>query len=64
MMQPIEKTRLLSFLDMTQIFRNTSDIIYIDSCCHYNKKGNLILINKILSKIEADLEKDRKQLIN
>ena len=41
------------FYDLSMIFKNTRESLYIDNCCHFNNKGNLILAEK-LAKIVRD----------
>lgn len=45
----------VNFIDATPIFNDIDIIIYADSCCHYNDKGNRILINRIVREIGHSL---------
>jgi hypothetical protein len=42
----------LPFFDLTNVYKNTKGTVYIDSCCHVNDFGNVVIINKILDTIE------------
>lgn len=37
----------IAFLDATMIFQNVTDDVYFDTCCHFNKRGNDILLDAI-----------------
>jgi hypothetical protein len=39
------------FNDLTMLFKNINDDIYIDDCCHYNNKGFQLITNKIVNSI-------------
>ncbi len=41
----------VNFFSATNIFDDTSEIVYADSCCHYNDLGNQILAHFIAKKI-------------
>jgi len=41
----------IKFVDLTQVFGQNKDIIYVDSCCHYNLEGNAILARQIAETI-------------
>jgi len=54
------------YLDATQVFDETTDTIYCDSCCHYNVYGNSILESAILNKLQNEtysIKSDKKQNI-
>lgn len=37
--------------DLTEIFRETADTVYIDRCCHVNDLGNEIMAKAVVSRI-------------
>lgn len=41
----------VNFYDLTYLFKNTLDTIYIDVCCHYNQDGNDMLAKEIAKQI-------------
>lgn len=45
----------IAFLDLTQLFHDTTEPIYADSCCHYNKKGTDMVIGELSRRIAHDL---------
>ncbi|MCT7983285.1 hypothetical protein NG796_08265 [Laspinema sp. A4] len=45
------KTENIPVFNATQIFDNVNDIVYIDSCCHYNKAGNQVFATYIADSI-------------
>jgi len=52
----IEKGNILQkknvkFFNATQLFSNVAETIYSDNCCHYNKKGNMMLAEYIIQQI-------------
>jgi hypothetical protein len=47
----------VKFIDLTMIFQNVSDQLYIDTCCHFNLTGNQILGKRIGELIRADITK-------
>jgi hypothetical protein len=48
----LELTRSgVDFLDLTLVFANTREPIYIDDCCHYNPQGNRMLANAIADRL-------------
>jgi hypothetical protein len=48
----------VNVLNAVNVFDNTKDIVYVDSCCHYNETGEVIFSDYIGSSI---LEKLRKE---
>ncbi|NDY56808.1 hypothetical protein G3N56_08635 [Desulfovibrio sulfodismutans] len=38
----------IPFLDATMIFQNVTEDVYFDTCCHFNKLGNDILLDAIM----------------
>ena len=45
----------VNFHDLTMIFANKVEPIYIDTCCHFNKTGNEILGTVIGQAIIQDI---------
>ncbi len=57
----IENGRRLSeegmdFIDMTQVFNDVAESIYIDNCCHVNDEGDAIMAAFIGKTIVRELE--------
>jgi hypothetical protein len=46
----------VQFHDMTMLFAEISDPIYVDLCCHYNKRGNALLAQAVAREIVAAWE--------
>lgn len=44
--------------DLTQIFRDTRDTVYIDDCCHMNAEGYRIMITAIVQTIRENFAGD------
>ena len=42
------------FTDLTSIYRNESQTIYIDNCCHVNELGNHLMVERIFEVIRDD----------
>jgi len=42
----IEKAGV-AFLDATMVFKNVTEDVYFDTCCHFNKRGSDILLDAI-----------------
>ncbi|GJL83392.1 MAG: hypothetical protein DHS20C01_30260 [marine bacterium B5-7] len=38
----------VKFLDLTDIFKNNEDLLYIDACCHLNSEGYEIVIDRMI----------------
>ncbi len=38
----------VSFFDATMIFQNVTEDLYFDTCCHFNQKGNDILLDAVM----------------
>jgi hypothetical protein len=47
----------LDLIDLTQIFKNESETVYTDECCHLNEKGYQILTNEIIKVLFKSPEK-------
>ncbi len=41
----------VAFFDLTEIFSNHPEQIYVDSCCHVNSSGNQIMAHAISQRI-------------
>jgi hypothetical protein len=56
----IERGRQLAdqgtpFYDLTRLFIDIPEIIYRDSCCHYNETGNALLAEAIANRIKESI---------
>lgn len=53
LLQTVEtlKTEKFPIFNGTKIFDNVNEIVYIDSCCHYNKTGNEVFATYIADSI-------------
>ena len=49
------------FHDLTEVYRDHSEPVYEDSCCHVNERGYAIVAQAIASRIVADLGAARVQ---
>jgi hypothetical protein len=47
----------VDFHDLTRLFAAFADPIYIDSCCHYNQKGNDLLAEAVAEALLSNLER-------
>ncbi len=45
----------LNVISLLSIFQNESETIYVDSCCHMNKKGNQMILEAMAEEIEKSL---------
>jgi hypothetical protein len=54
----------LNFYDLTMIFSDIVEPIYVDTCCHFNKEGNEILGTFIGQAIVQDIEKENADKSN
>ena len=41
----------VNFTDLTLLFADVEEPLYIDDCCHFNEKGNEIMGRRIASRI-------------
>jgi hypothetical protein len=39
----------VDFLDATMVFQNVREDLYFDTCCHFNKQGNDILLDAVMA---------------
>ncbi len=53
LLQTVEKlkTENIPIFNATQIFDDVNEIVYIDSCCHYNKAGNQVFATYIADSV-------------
>lgn len=49
----------VAFFDLTDVFANHSEQIYIDGCCHINHEGNQIMARAICQRIRDQLARVR-----
>ncbi|MEG3878815.1 hypothetical protein QT972_15660 [Microcoleus sp. herbarium7] len=49
----------INILNGVKVFDKTKEAVYVDSCCHYNKAGEVIFSNYVGSSILESLRKDR-----
>ena len=48
------RTEGLPVYDLTGIFRDNTETVYEDACCHLNELGNQIMAEEILGIIQRD----------
>ncbi|MGK0156764.1 MAG: hypothetical protein ACI9SE_003736, partial [Neolewinella sp.] len=48
----------IDFTDLTMVYRDHQEPLYVDKCCHVGKRGNEILATSIASHIRAKLDLD------
>ena len=48
----------INILNGVKVFDKTKDVVYVDSCCHYNQSGQEIFSNYVGSSIVEALRKD------
>jgi hypothetical protein len=48
----------VSFTDLSMVFADVPDTLYIDDCCHFNQLGNEIMAEAIADAIVAQLEEE------
>ena len=51
----------INILNGVKVFDKTKDVVYVDSCCHYNKTGEVIFSNYVGSSIVEALRKDERE---
>ena len=44
----------IEFHDLTRIFVDRQEPIYVDVCCHYNRAGNVVLARSIVEQLRID----------
>ena len=42
-----ETEKPFQFVDLSNIFSEIEDTLYIDNCCHFNAKGYVLIVNEI-----------------
>ncbi len=52
------KRENIPIFNATEIFDNVNEIVYIDSCCHYNQAGNQVFANYIADSIVGFLNQN------
>lgn len=45
----------VKFLDLSEIFLDRTDTLYVDTCCHFNRAGNEMLAREIALAVAGDL---------
>jgi len=48
----------INILNGVKVFDKTKDIVYVDSCCHYNQAGEVVFSNYVGSSLLKSLQKD------
>ena len=43
----------MNFADLTQIFADRRESLYIDTCCHFNRLGNEVM-GQYIARVIAD----------
>jgi len=43
----------VAFYDLSDVFEDVGQTLYVDNCCHFNAEGNKILAKAIAESIEA-----------
>jgi hypothetical protein len=46
----------IAFTDLTQIFRDERETLYVDDCCHLNRRGNRILATRLAELVSAAID--------
>ena len=41
----------INYFDLTKIFENNPETLYRDNCCHFNKRGNRLLVEQIVQRM-------------
>ncbi len=55
-MARMEQSHDLTVHDLTYLFKDTQETIYVDNCCHLNNEGNRIMADKVTSEIIKTLK--------
>lgn len=50
----------IAFFDATMIFQNVVEDVYFDTCCHFNKLGNDILLDTVMGFLEKTVYSPKK----
>lgn len=56
----LEKNNV-DILNAVNVFDNTKDAVYVDSCCHYNQSGEVVFSNYVGSSILEGLRKEERK---
>jgi len=59
----LSDTHGVSFYDFTQIFKDHTETIYFDPCCHYNTHGSQIILQRLGDLIRTDYAQHDAQRI-
>ena len=51
------RRRGVNYFDLTRIYADTRETIYVDACCHVNERGNELLAAAILRQLEPALRR-------
>jgi hypothetical protein len=51
--------RGVTFVDLTNVFANTRDVLYRDNCCHVNTVGQRIVVDAMVKTIRSQVESGR-----
>lgn len=51
----LNSKNIVSFFDLSSIFKDNSEILYRDDCCHLNEKGYQIMIREMFTKISNSI---------
>ena len=49
----------INIFNGVKVFDKTKDVVYVDSCCHYNQSGQEIFSNYVGSSILESMRKDQ-----
>lgn len=45
----------VTFIDLSRVFEDTKETLYVDNCCHFNKAGNRILVDAIAGELAKEI---------
>jgi hypothetical protein len=51
--QAIQQQGDIRIFDLTQIYRDNNETLYVDSCCHLNQRGYELMASAIADRIES-----------
>ena len=49
------RTAGVAFHDLTMVFKDADEALYVDDCCHINQKGNELLADAMAARVREDL---------
>lgn len=52
----------VEFIDMTMLFKNYSETIYADNCCHYNRRGYEMMAERLAVAVAENLLKSNREV--